>query len=367
MNAIDFKITGVDANSRARRGKLITPHGVVQTPAFMPVGTKASVKALTPGHLEAAGTQILLSNTYHLHVRPGEDVIAEAGGLHSFMGWEKPILTDSGGFQVFSLAKLNKVDDAGVMFQSHVDGAKLFIGPKEATGIQEKLGADIIMAFDQCPPHDASRAEVEAATQRTIRWAGECRKHHSRNDQALFGIVQGGMFEDLRTACCRELSAMDFPGYAIGGVSVGEPKEDLHRIMEFTTPLLPEDKPRYLMGVGQPEDILVAVRAGVDLFDCVLPTRNARSGELYVAAGRMKIRNEKFKRDFTPVEKDCPCYLCSNFTRAYLRHLFISGELLAHTLATVHNVTFYHRLMSRLRAAIQSGRLGEEFGKKSGK
>ncbi|MHC4664320.1 MAG: tRNA guanosine(34) transglycosylase Tgt [Planctomycetota bacterium] len=359
MPAIGFSVTSTDKNSAARVGVLNTPHGEVETPAFMPVGTKATVKALTPVHLRDAGTKILLANTYHLHVRPGEDIVAEAGGLHSFMGWDGPILTDSGGFQVFSLAKLNKVGDEGVTFQSHIDGTKLFIGPKEAVRIQEKLGADIIMAFDECPPHDASRKDVEQAARRTIRWAQKCREHHSRDDQALFAIVQGGMHEDLRKECAAELAAMDFPGYAIGGVSVGESKEELHRITKITVPLLPEEKPRYLMGVGQPEDIIAAVRAGVDMFDCVLPTRNARNGDLYTADGKMKIRNEKFKSDFTPIEADCPCYLCRNFTRAYLRHLFMSGELLAHTLATIHNVTFFHRLMARIRGAIRAGTLAK--------
>lgn len=350
-----FTVKSSDPSTHARSGEVHTAHGSFATPAFMPVGTAGTVKGVTPSQLSHAGVEIVLANTYHLHVRPSEDVVAEAGGLHEFMGWPRPILTDSGGYQVMSLAALRKVTDEGVHFNSHVDGSKLFIGPKEATRIQEKIGADIIMAFDECPPGNADHAQVERAVERTTRWAEICRNEHARKDQALFAIVQGGMSEDLRRRSMEELVALDFPGYAVGGVSVGEPKEDLHRITNFAAPLLPQNKPRYLMGVGEPEDVLEGVAAGVDMFDCVVPTRNARNAGLFTSQGRIKIRNKAFERDFAPLDPECDCFACKTFTRAYLRHLFISGEMLGPILATVHNIAFFMKMMSRVRLAICEG------------
>ncbi|MCX7846696.1 MAG: tRNA guanosine(34) transglycosylase Tgt [bacterium] len=357
-----FQILAQDAHSAARIGRLRTPHGIVHTPAFMPVGTRAAVKTLTPNLLTDLGAEIILGNTYHLHVRPGASLIASLGGLHRFMAWPRPILTDSGGFQVFSLADLRNVTDEGVTFQSHIDGTRLFIGPREAIQIQHQLGADIIMTFDECPPATAPRSVVADAVARTTRWARICLEEHQHayaeeNQQALFAIVQGGTFDDLRRRCVDELLALDFPGYAIGGVAVGEPQEEIERITALCAELLPQDRPRYLMGVGRPEDILGAVQSGIDLFDCVLPTRNARNGEAITADGDLPIKAGRFKDDPNPVQPGCTCYTCRTFSRAYLRHLFNVGESLGGMLLTIHNVHFYLQLMADIRAAISSGTL----------
>jgi len=330
--------------------------------ARAPTGTRAAVKTLTPLMLAELGAEIILGNTYHLHTRPGAALIQSFGGLHRFMAWPRAILTDSGGFQVFSLAELRNISDDGVTFQSHIDGARLFIGPREAMQIQRQLGADIIMAFDECPPATAPRRVIEDAVARTLRWARTCRDEHQRardagNAQALFGIVQGGTHDDLRRACAEELLALEFPGYAIGGVAVGETPEEMARITGVCCALLPPDKPRYLMGVGRPEDILAAVLRGVDMFDCVLPTRNARNGEAFTSDGDLPIKAGRFKDDPNPVEAGCACYTCRTFSRAYIRHLFNVGESLGGMLLTIHNLHFYLQLMRDIRAAITAGTL----------
>ncbi len=350
-----FTLHREDADSRARLGRIDTPHGGIATPAFAPVGTQATVKALDPRDLESLGADLILSNTYHLYLRPGADLIADLGGLHRFMGWDGPILTDSGGFQVFSLAEKRQVSDEGVVFASHIDGSRHFFTPEMVVHVQEQLGADIIMCLDECAePHD--RAYNEQALARTHAWAERCRAAQGRSDQALFGIVQGGIFADLREASARFLADLDFPGYAIGGLSVGETKEQMYSMLDITVPLLPADKPRYLMGVGAPEDLLEGVARGVDLFDCVLPTRLARNAALFTRQGRLNIRNAQFARDARPIEAGCSCYTCQHFSRAYLRHLFKAGELLAYRLATIHNVHFLLALMRDIRAALAQGR-----------
>jgi len=359
----DFTLLQTDTGSRARLGRFRTPHGDVHTPAFAPVGTQATVKALDPRDLHELGAELILANTYHLYLRPGADVVAEMGGLHAFMGWDGPILTDSGGFQVFSLAENRKVSDEGVVFGSHVDGSRHTFTPEMAVGVQEQLGADIIMCFDECPePHD--RAYNEEALARTHAWAARCRAAQRRTDQALFGIVQGGVFPDLRQASAEFLVGLDFPGYAIGGLSVGESKAQMHAMLDVVTPLLPEGKPRYLMGVGAPEDLLEGVARGIDLFDCVLPTRLARNAALFTHQGRINIRNAQYARDPAPVEEGCGCYTCRTFSRAYLRHLFKAGEILAARLATIHNVHFLLQLARDMRAAIAEdcfGAFKDEF------
>lgn len=357
---MQFIIMARDGASAARTGRLHTPHGVVQTPVFMPVGTRAAVKTLTPLMLEELGAEIILGNTYHLHTRPGADLVAAFGGLHRFMAWPRAILTDSGGFQVFSLADLRNITDDGVTFQSHIDGARVFIGPREALRIQHQLGADIIMCFDECPPATAPRAVIEQAVARTLRWARVCRAEQARaaeggTQQALFGIVQGGTHDDLRRQCAEELVALGFPGYAIGGVAVGEPPEEMARITQVCCAVLPPDKPRYLMGVGRPEDMLAAVACGVDMFDCVLPTRNARNGEAFTPDGDVPVKAGRFKDDAQPVQPGCTCYTCRTFTRAYIRHLFNVGESLGGMLLTMHNLHFYLRMMEEVRAAITTG------------
>lgn len=353
----DFTLLEADAGSRARVGRLRTPHGEIQTPAFAPVGTQATVKALDPRDLQALGADLVLANTYHLHLRPGADVVAELGGLHRFMGWDGPILTDSGGFQVFSLAQNRQVSEEGVVFSSHIDGSRHVFTPERVVSLQEQLGADIIMCLDECPePHD--RAYNEEALARTHGWALRCQAAHSRPDQALFGIVQGGVFADLRRESAEFLVGLGFPGYAIGGLSVGETKEQMYAMLDVVTPLLPADKPRYLMGVGAPEDLLEGVGRGVDLFDCVLPTRLARNAALFTRQGRLNIRNAQFARDPGPVEEGCRCYTCQQFSRAYLRHLFKAGEILAPRLATIHNVHFLLQLVRDMRASIAAGRFG---------
>ena len=353
---ITFDLVAKDAKSHARRGVLHTPHGDIQTPIFMPVGTQASVKAMTPRELDELGAQIILSNTYHLHVRPGEDLIREAGGLHRFMSWNKPILTDSGGFQVFSLASLRKIREEGVRFRNHLDGSQMFIGPEESMAIQEALGSDIAMAFDVCTGYPCDHREAEQAMLRTHRWAERCKKAHTRADQAVFGIVQGAFFEDLRIASAKALAEMDFPGYGIGGLSVGEPKPIMYDMLDATMPYMPEHKPRYLMGVGSPDCLVEGVYRGVDMFDCVLATRVARNGTCFTDAGRLVIRNAQYARDFGPIEEGCDCYCCRNFSRAYVRHLLKAGEITGARLATIHNLRYLVRLMERIRLAIEENR-----------
>ncbi len=352
---------GIDArDGAARAGWLSTPHGRVDLPAFMPVGTQGAVKALLPDRLAAAGVQMLLGNAYHLHLRPGSDVVARLGGLHAFMGWERPILTDSGGFQVFSMAALRRVSDEAVEFQSHIDGASVVLTPERATAVQNELGADIIMAFDECVPYPCERDRAEQAMERTIAWAERCRKAHGRpDDQALFAIVQGSVFDDLRVECARRLVEMDFPGYAIGGVSVGEGDALMYRVLEVTVPHLPEDRPRYLMGVGTPVNLLECVERGVDLFDCVLPTRNARGACAFTARGKIRLRNRRYRDDPRPIEPGCGCLACRGFSRGYLRHLFMAREIGACVLTTLHNVAFYQRLVRHAREAILEGRYAE--------
>jgi len=354
MRTFGFTLLKKDSKSNARRGVIETPHGHIETPIFMPVGTHAAMKAMTPTQVGACGAQIILCNTYHLHLRPGEALVEKAGGLHRFMSWNGPILTDSGGFQVFSLPN-KRITDEGVFFRHEVTGEEIFLDPAKAVSIQESLGADIIMAFDECIPYPCDKKYAALSTRKTIRWAKECLQAHSRPDQTLFAIVQGSVFEDLRALCARELVQLDFPGYAIGGVSVGEGLELLKKVVEFTAPHLPEDKPRYLMGVGLPEDILESVERGMDMFDCVIPTRYARSATLFTNRGRIRLTNRKYRRDFYPIEPNCTCYTCTNFTRAYLHHLFVSNEVLSATLASIHNVHFYLNLMTNVRRAIEEG------------
>jgi queuine tRNA-ribosyltransferase len=353
--AFSFEILHHDAPSRARRARLRTPHGDVETPAFMPVGTRGSVKGLTPDQLREAGSTILLSNTYHLALRPGADVVATMGGLHRFMSWPGPILTDSGGYQVFSLATLRSLDDAGVTFQSHIDGAILRLDPARAVEIQEQLGADIIMALDQCPPLPSPPSQLGEAVDRTIRWAGACKAAQKRSDQALFGIVQGGLDMDLRARCLDELVRIGFPGYALGGLSVGESPEQMADFLKQFAGRMPEDRPHYLMGVGRPIDIVRAVAAGIDLFDCVLPTRNGRNAFAFVDAGFIRLRNAKYKTDERPLEESCPCATCRQFTRAYLRHLFLADEMLGPILVSLHNIAYYQRWMRRIRDSLSAG------------
>lgn len=349
-----------DAKTHARRGILTTPHGEIQTPIFMPVGTQATVKAMTPRELKEIGTQIMLSNTYHLHLRPGEELIREAGGLHRFMSWDKPILTDSGGFQVFSLASLRKIREEGVSFRSHLDGSAMFMGPEESMAIQEALGSDIAMAFDVCTAYPCDHQTAKDAMERTHRWAIRCQKAHTRADQALFGIVQGAFFTDLRIESAKALADMDFPGYGIGGLSVGEPKPMMYEILDEIMPYMPEEKPRYLMGVGSPDCLVEGVYRGIDMFDCVLATRIARNGTCFTDYGRLVVRNAKYARDFGPIEEGCDCYACQNFTRAYIRHLLKAGEITGGRLCTIHNLRYLLRLMERIRKAIEENRY-EEF------
>lgn len=357
--AITFDVLAADPASGARLGLLRTPHGEVQTPVFMPVGTRASVKGLTPAQLRDAGVSILLGNTYHLTLRPGDERIARLGGLHRFMGWDGPLLTDSGGYQVFSLEDLRAIDDEGVRFRSHIDGALLELGPERAVAIQENLGADVIMCFDDCPPATSGPGRVLEALERTTRWAERSKRAQTRSDQALFGIVQGGVDVELRARSARELVELDLPGYAIGGLSVGEPPEVMYRVVEATAPLLPAEKPRYLMGVGTPVDLVEAVARGVDMFDCVLPTRNGRNAFAFTSRGPVKLRNSKYSDDQNPLDGDCDCYACRNFSRAYLRHLFLVDEMLGPVLVSLHNVRFYCRWMEQIRASLRAGRFGE--------
>ncbi|MUL37611.1 tRNA guanosine(34) transglycosylase Tgt [Gloeocapsopsis dulcis] len=357
-----FQVLVECSQTKARAGLFLTPHGTVETPRFMPVGTLANVKTITTAQLGETGAQMVLANTYHLHLQPGEAIVAKAGGLHSFMQWHGPMLTDSGGFQVFSLSELRQVTDEGVTFRSPRDGQVINITPEKSIQIQNTLGADVIMAFDECPPYPASREAVEAATNRTYRWLERCIATHQRQDQALFGIVQGGVHLDLRAQAAQALAKLNLPGYAIGGVSVGEPPELIHQIVKATAPFLPREKPRYLMGVGTYREMAKAVAAGVDLFDCVIPTRLARHGAALVQQGdRWNLKNAQFREDFTPLDETCPCYTCQNFTRAYLCHLVRSREILAYTLLSIHNITELIRFTQRMREAILSDRFTTEF------
>ena len=349
-----FELLKTDTTTKARLGKLTTAHGVVDTPVYMPVGTQASVKAMDPRELLECGTQIILGNTYHLNIRPGLEVITAAGGLHKFMNWQLPILTDSGGFQVFSLAKIRKVKEHGVEFRSHLDGSLLFIGPKESMEIQRVLGSDIAMVFDECPPHDAPAKEQRLAVERTIRWARECRTQPRADGQKVFGIVQGGNNPALREQCAKALVEMDFDGYAIGGLSVGEPRELTMEMIAETLPLLPKDKPRYVMGVGYPDEIEQYARMGVDMMDCVLPTRAARHGLLFTSEGRLNIKNRQYAEDQNPPDPLCDCLVCRRYSRAYLRHLMHAGEALSGTLNSIHNLAFYLGIMRRVRESLAS-------------
>ncbi len=362
--AIEFQVLHKDKHTNARLGVIKTPHGIFETPVFMPVGTYGCVKGVSPDDLKEAGVSIILSNTYHLYLRPGHELIKELGGLHNFMGWDRPILTDSGGFQVFSLAKLRKITDDGVIFQSHLDGSRHFIGPEEAISIQKSLGADIIMAFDECAPYPAEREYIERSVQRTSIWAKRCLDVMERDGrQSIFGIIQGGVYMEFREKSAKELVEMDFDGYAIGGLSVGEEREIRNEIIKNTVPFLPEEKPIYLMGIGLPEDIVEGVVSGVDMFDCVIPTRNGRNGTLFTKRGKIVIKNARYINDIRPIEEDCNCYTCQNFSRAYLRHLFMTRELLVYRLNTIHNLYYYCRLMKEIRDAIRHDRM-KEFVKK---
>ncbi len=354
-----FELLKTDDRTAARRGRLHLTHGVVETPIFMPVGTQATVKAMSPHEMAEIGTQILLSNTYHLFLRPGHEIVREAGGLHKFMCWNKPILTDSGGFQVFSLAEIRKIREEGVEFRSHIDGRRIFISPEYDMEIQQALGADIAMAFDECSPYPCDHARAQAAMERTHAWAKRCQLAHTRQDQALFGIVQGAFYKDLRVESAKTLADMDFPGYGIGGLSVGEPKPLMYEMLEELMPHMPENKPRYLMGVGSPDCLLEGIERGVDMFDCVLATRIARNGTVFTKNGRVVVRNNQYARDFRPLDESCDCYVCKNFSRAYIRHLIKAEEILAARLTSYHNLYFLIRLMDRARESIEQDRFPE--------
>lgn len=355
-----FEIIACDPHSRGRLGRLTTPHGVIETPAFMPVGTQGTVKGLTPAELRECGVQVILANTYHLYLRPGHQVIETLGGLHPFMNWPGPILTDSGGYQVFSLAPLRTLSEEGVSFQSHLDGSRHDLTPEKAISIQQALGPDIIMALDECPAYTNSRAEQRLAMERTVRWAARCQQaHQSESRQVLFGIVQGGTWQDLRERCAREIVKLGFAGYALGGLGLGEGPEQMAQVLDWTIPHLPADSPRYLMGVGPPRDLLAAVCRGVDLFDCVLPTRNARNGGLFTSAGKINIRNQQYRADGRPLDPRCTCATCSGYSRAYLRHLLLAKEILAQRLLTLHNVHFFMEFMRKIREKIVAGGLAE--------
>jgi queuine tRNA-ribosyltransferase len=354
-----FELLKTDSSSQARLGRLQTAHGVVETPIYMPVGTQASVKALDPRELEEIGTQIILGNTYHLHIRPGLEILKEAGGLHRFMNWRKPILTDSGGFQVFSLAKIRKIRPHGVEFRSHLDGSLLFLGPKESMAIQRLLGSDIAMVFDDCPPHTATAREVKAAVERTVRWAGECREQPRAAGQLVFGIVQGGCDPTARGECAKAITALQFDGYAIGGVSVGEPEPEMLRAVEYTTPFLPAGQPRYAMGLGTPAQMVELVARGVDMFDCVLPTRVARNGTAFTRKGTISLKAGAYKRDWGPIEEGCTCFGCRHFTRAYLRHLLNVNEILGLRMLSVHNSHLFLRVMTEIREHLRAGTFAE--------
>lgn len=355
----EFELLHIDKQTGARRGRLHTPHGVIETPIFMPVGTQATVKTMEPRELLEINAQIILSNTYHLHLRPGEDLVERAGGLHKFMNWPRPILTDSGGFQVFSLAGLRRIREDGVDFRSHIDGSKQRITPESSMYIQQKLGSDIAMAFDVCSPWPCDEKQAREAMERTHRWAARCQKAHTREDQALFGIVQGSMYRDLRIESARRLADMDFIGYGIGGLSVGEPKPIMYDMLEAIAPEMPVNKPRYLMGVGSPDCLMEGVMRGVDMFDCVLATRVARNGTCFSRDGRVIVRDSRCAEDFLPIDPECDCYVCRNYSRAYIRHLFKAGEVLGPRLASYHNLYFLLKLMEGARRAIEEDRFGD--------
>ena len=374
MTAVTFDLLKTDSRTRARRGVVHTPHGDIQTPVFMPVGTAATVKAMRPEEVEELGAQIILNNTYHLYLRPGHEIVREAGGSHKFMNWNKPILTDSGGFQVFSLGKMRKITEEGVRFQSHIDGSRHMISPEKSMEIQHALGSDIMMAFDECAPWPAERRYVEESLELTTRWLARCKAAHEEYaaslggesqilgegcNQSLFGIMQGGTYRDLRERSAEQVVAMDLPGYGIGGLSVGEPKELMYEVMDECVELLPKDKPRYLMGVGSPDCLFEGVERGIDMFDCVLPTRIARHGMAMTSQGRVNIKNKKYERDFTPLDPHCDCYTCRNYSRAYLRHLFKSDEILSAMLMTNHNLHFLVKTMENIRKAIEEDRFTE--------
>lgn len=368
--AITYELLHVDKTTGARRGVIHTPHGDIQTPVFMPVGTQATVKSLTPEELKNdIEAQIILSNTYHLYLRPGHKLVEEAGGLHKFMNWDRPILTDCGGFQVFSLSDLRKISEEGVEFKSHLDGSKHMFTPESVMEIENSLGADIIMSFDECCPYPSTYDYTKKSMERTTRWAKRCKAAHAREDQGLFGIVQGGFYEDLREQSVKDLVELDFPGYAIGGISVGEPKEEFLKILKHTTPLLPENKPRYLMGVGSPDYLIEAAINGIDMCDCVLPTRIARNGTAMTWNGKVVVRNATYEKDWGPLDLECDCYTCKNYTRAYIRHLVKANEILAVRLLSLHNLHFLTKLMERVRIEIENDNLAnfkEEFYKKYG-
>lgn len=358
---IRYELIKKDKKTGARRGRIHTPHGIIETPVFMPVGTQATVKAMTPDELkEMVGAQIILSNTYHLYLRPGDELVRDAGGLHQFMHWDRAILTDCGGFQVFSLSKLRDITEEGVTFKSHLDGSKHFLSPEKSISIQNNLGSDIMMAFDECCPYPSTYEYTKASMERTTRWAKRSKDAHRNPDrQGLFGIVQGGMYKDLREESAKQLVELDFPGYAVGGLSVGEPAELMYDVLEYTTPFLPEDKPRYLMGVGTPDYLIEAVLRGIDMCDCVLPTRIARNGTALTSHGKVVVRNATYERDWSPLDSECDCYTCKNFTRAYIRHLIKCDEILGARLLSIHNLRFLVRLMENVRKAIEEDRLTE--------
>jgi queuine tRNA-ribosyltransferase len=368
MSAIKYELIKKDAKTGARLGKIHTPHGVIDTPVFMPVGTQATVKGMSPAELKEIEAKIILSNTYHLYLRPGHELVKQAGGLHGFMNWDRPILTDSGGFQVFSLADMRNITEDGVTFKSHLDGSSHFISPERAIEIENALGADIIMAFDECAPYPCEYDYAKNSMERTTRWAKRCKEAHKNTEQqALFGIVQGVTYKDLRIESAKQLVELDFPGYAIGGLSVGEPGELMYEVLDYTVPILPENKPRYLMGVGSPDYLIEGVLRGIDMFDCVLPTRIARNGTCMTSQGKVVIRNATYERGFTTLDPECDCYACKNFTRAYIRHLLKAGEVLGIRLTTIHNLRFLINLMEKVRKAIEEDRLlefREEFYKK---
>ena len=368
--AITYELLHVDKNTGARRGVIHTPHGDIQTPVFMPVGTQATVKSMTPEELKEVNAQIILSNTYHLFLRPGHKLIEEAGGLHKFMHWDRPILTDSGGFQVFSLGKLRTITEEGVEFQSHLDGSMKFMDPEKSIEVQNSLGSDIMMCFDECCPYPSSYEYTKKSMERTTRWAKRCLDANKNPEkQGLFGIIQGGFYEDLREQSAKDLIEMDFPGYAIGGISVGEPKEDFLKILYHTAPLMPENKPRYLMGVGTPDYLIEAVLAGIDMCDCVLPTRIARHGTALTSKGKIVVRNATYEKDFGPLDDECDCYACKNYTRAYIRHLIKTNEILGIRLLSIHNIKFLTNLMDKVRIEIENDNLNnfrDEFYRKYG-
>ena len=361
MGAKGFKleIKHVDKNSKARYSILHTNHGDVELPMFMPVGTLATVKTLSPEEVKSLGAGVILSNTYHLSLRPGEDIVARAGGLHKFMNYDGPMLTDSGGFQVFSLSDNRQITEEGVTFKNHLNGSKLFMSPERSIEIEQKLGADIAMSFDECCPYPVTHDYMKKSVERTLRWAKRGQIAHTREDQALFGIVQGGEFEDLRKFCAEELVKMDFDGYSIGGTSIGEPKDVMYKMVSYAVKYLPDDKPRYLMGVGSVDEILDGIEKGVDMFDCVLPTRIARHGALMTSTGRVNIRDSKYKEDFTPLDKECDCYCCKNYTKAYLRHLYVCDESFGKRLLSIHNIRFLIHMMEQAREAIKEDRFSK--------